>query len=176
MHAYFRLSPAQVSHPTSSLFVSLCLTSSSSSPLSHGCLPSSPSEWQWYWCKMCRLWAAEAYNLCMPGPATTTLYGFIVSPFMSSPVGVGGQQFRKFTVYVSVSGAEIMRVLTCASACSLYPDQLVRVQPLKNQCVNMYVSTHEPCILRRSWPTSLHLPPATLGNYFSQWSRMKQVE
>lgn len=87
--------------------------------LSHCRSPHSPSEWQWYWCKMCCLWAAEAYNLYMPGPATTTVYGFIVSPFTSSPVGVGGQQFRKFTVYVPVSGTEIVRVLTCVWACSL---------------------------------------------------------
>lgn len=63
---------------------------------------------------MCRLWAAEAYNPCMPGPATTTVYGFIVSPFMSSPVGVGGQQFRKFTVYVPVSGG---RDHACVDMC-----------------------------------------------------------
>lgn len=89
---------------------------------------------------MCRLWAAEAYNPCMPGPATATVYGFIVFPFMSSPVGEGGQQFRKFTVYVPV------RVLTCVCAhCThMYPDQLVRAQPpRKNQRVNMYVSVCE---------------------------------
>lgn len=126
--------------PPSSFTPYLPLSTPSSSSPSHGCLPHSPSEWQWYWCKMCRLWAAEAYNPCMPGPATATVYGFIVFPFMSSPVGEGGQQFRKFTVYVPV------RVLTCVCAhCThMYPDQLVRAQPpRKNQCVNMYVSVCE---------------------------------
>ena len=107
---------------------------------------------------MCRLWAAEAYNPCMPGPATTTLYGFIVSPFMSSPVGVGGQQFRKFTVYVSVSGAEIIRVLTCVCThcMHVYPDQLVRAQPLKNQCVNTYVSVSQSLLAYIPSPTCSH--------------------
>lgn len=154
--------------PPSSFTPYLPLSTPSSSSPSHGCLPHSPSEWQWYWCKMCRLWAAEAYNPCMPGPATATVYGFIVFPFMSSPVGEGGQQFRKFTVYVPV------RVLTCVCAhCThMYPDQLVRAQPppRKNQHVNMYVSVCEAPPGQESGYIA-YLQNHFGGSFFSRWSR-----
>lgn len=143
--------------PPSSFTPYLPLSTPSSSSPSHGCLPHSPSEWQWYWCKMCRLWAAEAYNPCMPGPATATVYGFIVFPFMSSPVGEGGQQFRKFTVYVPV------RVLTCVCAhCThMYPDQLVRAQPPPKKSTCQHVCQR---VWGSSWAgAGLHrLPPKPL--------------
>lgn len=55
---------------------------------------------------------------------------------MSSPVGVGGQQFGKFTVYVSVSGGRDYAcvdvcVRVCVDCLHVYPDQLVRAQPPK---------------------------------------------
>lgn len=85
----------------------------------------------------------------MPGPATASLYGFIVSPFMSSPVGVGGQQFRKFSVNVPMSarGRSGARVRVCVCV-----------------CVNMAV-LHVRALLCRD--DDLHPPPpATPGFFF----------
>lgn len=164
--------------PPSSFTPYLPLSTPSSSSPSHGCLPHSPSEWQWYWCKMCRLWAAEAYNPCMPGPATATVYGFIVFPFMSSPVGEGGQQFRKFTVYVPMSGREIMRVLTCVCAhCThMYPDQLVRAQPPEKINMSTCMSACVRLLLGRSRDTS-PTSKTTLGDhFFPNDPGIKQVE
>lgn len=168
MRGYFRLSPSQASHPPPSLPYLPLSTPPSSSP-SHGCLPHSPSEWQWYWCKMCRLWAAEAYNPCMPGPATATVYGFIVLPFMSSPVGEGGQQFRKFTVYVPV------RVLTCVCAhvsgsisqSATPPPEKINVSTCMSACARLLLGS------RATSPTS----NTTLGDpFFPDDPGIKQVE
>lgn len=124
---------------------------------------------------MCRLWATEAYNPCMPGPATATVYGFIVLPFMSSPAGEGGQQFRKFTVYAPTSGREIMRVLTCVSAhcMHMYPDQLVRAQPHRKQCQHVC-----RCVRGSSGRSaSPRRPPNHSGGSFSLHDPgIKQVE
>lgn len=77
---------------------------------------------------MCRLWAAEDHNPCMLGSTGAAVYGFIVVPLLSSSVEVGGQQFRKFTVFVCLWMGNDLRV-----GVRLYPDQLVRGQPLNKK-------------------------------------------
>lgn len=73
--------------------------SPSPSSLTHYCLPLSPSKWQWYWCKMCRLWAITEYSLvCLAQPPR---FMALLCRLLCPLFRVGGQQFIQFTVNVS---------------------------------------------------------------------------
>ncbi len=123
---------------------------------------------------MCRLWAAEAYNpacLAQPPPQFMAL----LCPLLCPPLlGWVDHNLEKFTVYVSVSGTGIMHVLTyvCVQCMHVYPDQLVRAQPLKIS-VSTRTSAHD--MVQELASLHLHLQP--LWRIISSpWSRMKQVE
>lgn len=141
MHGYFRLSPRQVSHPASSLSVSLCLTFSPSSPCPAAARPTAHHNDNGVDVKCVAFGPLKHITsacLAQPPPQFMAL----LCPLLCLPLLGWADNNLENSLYMSLWAGQRLcvcwRVSELVHCIHVYPDQLVRAQPLK---INVSIRT-----------------------------------